>query len=204
MDFAGLPPEINSSRMYMGPGAAPMLAASAGWDALAAELHTAASGYHSVIAQLTDQSWMGPSSLSMAAAATPYLIWMRATAAQCEEAARQATGAAAAYETAYAMTVPPPMVVANRVQLATLVATNLLGQNTSAIMANEARTPRCGPRTLRQCTATRRVLLRRQLLRRSHRHRRRPTPAGSAPRRGRSRTRRAPGPAQGPRRRRRN
>ena len=48
MDFAGLPPEINSSRMYMGPGAAPMLAASAGWDALAAELHTAAGGYQSV------------------------------------------------------------------------------------------------------------------------------------------------------------
>ncbi|OBA84547.1 hypothetical protein A9W99_01440 [Mycobacterium sp. 1164966.3] len=138
MDFAGLPPEINSGRMYMGPGAAPMLAASAGWDALAAELHTAAGGYQSVITQLTGQSWIGPSSMSMAAAVTPYLIWMRATAAQCEEAARQATAAAAAFETAYAMTVPPPMVAANRVQLATLVATNLLGQNTPAIMANEA------------------------------------------------------------------
>jgi PPE family len=81
MDFAGLPPEINSSRMYTGPGATPMLAASAGWDALAAELHIAAGGYQSVIAQLTGQSWIGPSSMSMAAAVTPYLIWMRATAA---------------------------------------------------------------------------------------------------------------------------
>jgi PPE-repeat protein len=36
------------------------------------------------------------------------------------------------------MTVPPPMVTANRTQLATLVATNILGQNTPAIAANEA------------------------------------------------------------------
>jgi PPE-repeat protein len=138
MDFGALPPEVNSGRMYIGPGPATMLAASAGWEGLAAELHGAASGYQSVISGLTDESWMGPSSMSMAAAVTPYLLWMRATASQCEEAATQATAAAAAYETAFAMTVPPPMVVANRVQLLTLVATNFLGQNTPAIMATEA------------------------------------------------------------------
>ncbi len=138
MDFGALPPEVNSGRMYLGPGPATLLAASAGWDGLAAELHTAASGYQSVISGLTDESWMGPSSMSMAGAVTPYLLWMSATAAQCEEAASQATAAAAAYETAYAMTVPPPMIVANRVQLMTLIATNFLGQNTPAIMATEA------------------------------------------------------------------
>ncbi len=35
------------------------------------------------------------------------------------------------------MTVPPPVVVANQVQLAALVATNVLGQNTPAIAATE-------------------------------------------------------------------
>lgn len=30
MDFAILPPEINSGRMYSGPGAGPMLATTAG------------------------------------------------------------------------------------------------------------------------------------------------------------------------------
>jgi PPE-repeat protein len=124
--------------MYIGPGPATLLAASAGWEALAAELHAAASGYQSVISGLTDESWMGPSSMSMVAAVTPYLTLMRATAAQCEEAAGQATAAAAAYETAFAMTVPPPMIVANRAQLMTLIATNFLGQNTPAIMATEA------------------------------------------------------------------
>ena len=74
----------------------------------------------------------------MVAAVAPYLQWMRTAAAQCEDAATQATAAAAAYETAFAMTVPPPAIEANRVQLATLVATNMLGQNTPAITVTEA------------------------------------------------------------------
>jgi PPE-repeat protein len=138
MDLGALPPEVNSGRMYLGPGPATLLAASAGWERLAAELHAAASGYQSVISRLTDDSWEGPSSMSMEAAITPYLMWMRATAAQCEEAARQATAAAAAYETAFAMTVPPPMIVANRAALMTLIAANSLSQHTPAIMATEA------------------------------------------------------------------
>ena len=36
------------------------------------------------------------------------------------------------------MTVPPPVIAANRVLLATLVATNFFGQNTPAIAATEA------------------------------------------------------------------
>src|SRR5271166_5481700 len=116
MDFGALPPEINSGRMYLGPGPATLLAASAGWESLAAELTDAASGYQSVIASLTDESWLGPTSMSMAAAVTPYISWMTATAAQCEQAATQATAAAAAFETAYAMTVPPPLIAANRAQ----------------------------------------------------------------------------------------
>jgi PPE-repeat protein len=138
MDFGALPPEVNSGRMYLGPGPTTLLAASAGWESLAAELSTAASGYQSVISSLTDEAWTGPTSMSMAAAVAPYVSWMAATAEQCEQAATQATAAAAAYETAYAMTVPPPLVAANRVQLMTLIATNIFGQNTPAIMATEA------------------------------------------------------------------
>ena len=138
MDFGALPPEVNSARMYLGPGPATLLAASAGWESLGAELQSTAMGYQSAISVLTDESWTGPSSMSMQAAVTPYLVWLRTTAAQCEEAATQATAAAAAYESAYAMTVAPPLVATNRVQLATLIATNVFGQNTPAIMATEA------------------------------------------------------------------
>ena len=51
--------------------------------------------------------------------------------------ATQASASAAAYQTAFAMTVPPPLIAANRAQLAALVATNILGQNTPAIAATE-------------------------------------------------------------------
>ena len=138
MDFGALPPEVNSARMYLGPGPATLLAASAGWESLGAELQSTAVGYQSAISTLTDESWTGPTSMAMQAAVAPYLVWLSTTAAQCEQAATQATAAAAAYESAYAMTVPPPLVAANRVQLATLLATNVFGQNTPAIMATEA------------------------------------------------------------------
>ncbi|MCV7394002.1 PPE domain-containing protein, partial [Mycobacterium paraseoulense] len=39
-DFGALPPEINSGRMYAGPGSGPMMVAAAAWDVLAAELGT--------------------------------------------------------------------------------------------------------------------------------------------------------------------
>ncbi|TDH50033.1 PPE family protein [Mycobacterium talmoniae] len=137
-DFGALPPEINSTRMYAGPGSAPMMAAAASWRALAAELSSAATSYEAALTQLTGEEWTGPAAASMTAAATPYMTWMGTTAAQAEQAATQATAAAAAFEAAHAATVPPAVVAANRAQLATLVATNFLGLNTAAIAANEA------------------------------------------------------------------
>jgi hypothetical protein len=50
--------------------------------------------------------------MSMAAAAAPYVTWMNGSAAQAEETANQARAAAAAYETAFAATVPPPVIEA--------------------------------------------------------------------------------------------
>lgn len=137
MDFGALSPEINSGRMYSGLGAGSMVAAASAWDALAAQLHSTAASYSSVLSGLT-ASWRGPSSAAMAAAAAPYAAWMRASAAQAEQVAAQARAAVAAYETAFAATVPPPVIAANRSQLAALIATNLLGQNMPAIAANEA------------------------------------------------------------------
>jgi PPE-repeat protein len=138
MDFGIYPPEINSGRMYTGPGSGPMLAAAQAWGSLADELYTAASAYQSVVSELTSGSWSGPSSTSMTTAAGTYVEWLSATAAQAEETAAQGRAAAAGYEAAFAMTVPPPEIAANRSLLAVLVATNFLGQNTPAIAATEA------------------------------------------------------------------
>jgi PPE-repeat protein len=138
MDFAALPPEINSGRMYTGPGSGPMLAAAQAWETIAAELYSTASSYESVVTGLTAGQWLGPSSLAMAAAASSYMAWLSRVATQADQTASQALTAVAAYETAFASTVPPPEVAANRSELMSLIATNLLGQNTPAIAANEA------------------------------------------------------------------
>lgn len=138
MDFGALPPEINSGRMYLGPGPASLLAAAAGWESLATELTDGAGGYQAVIASLTDASWLGPASMEMAAAVMPYISWMATTAEHCGQVATQATAAAAAFDTAHAMTVPPPLVAANRARLMALIATNIFGQNTPAIMSTES------------------------------------------------------------------
>ncbi|OBF52975.1 hypothetical protein A5756_15960 [Mycobacterium sp. 852002-53434_SCH5985345] len=138
LDFGALPPEINSGRMYVGAGSGPLLSAAAAWDELAAELQATSASYGSTIETLATGPWTGPSSIAMAAAAAPYVAWMNATGAQAEEAGAQAKLAAGAYEAAFAATVPPPVIAANRALLATLIATNILGQNTPAIAATEA------------------------------------------------------------------
>ncbi|OBH48099.1 PPE family protein [Mycobacterium mantenii] len=138
MDFGALPPEINSGRIYAGPGSGPMMAAAAAWDEIAAEVGVAASGYNSVVTELTSAPWVGPAAASMLSAVAPYVSWLSVLAGQAEETAAQGRAAAAAFEAAFAMTVPPPVIAANRVLLANLVATNFFGQNTPAIAATEA------------------------------------------------------------------
>jgi len=137
-DFASRPPEINSGLIYSGAGAGPLMAASSAFNNLSSELTSNAASYESVISQLTGSEWTGPSSEAMSAAAQPYIEWLNTTSAQLRVAATQATTSAAAYETAFAASIPPPVIAANRATLAALVATNILGQNTPAIAANEA------------------------------------------------------------------
>ncbi len=137
-DFALLPPEINSARMYAGPRSGTMWAAAAAWDGLAVQLGSAASSFQSTVSTLTGGAWQGPASMTMATAAAPYVQWLTATSAKAELVANQARLSAGAFEAAFTATVPPEVVAANRALLMTLVATNLLGQNTAAIAATEA------------------------------------------------------------------
>jgi PPE-repeat protein len=138
LDFAALPPEVNSALMYTGAGSGPLMAAATAWSNLAAELSTTATQYESIVTTLTTEQWTGVGSLGAAAAAKPYVSWLGTTAAAAEQAAAQAMASAASYEAAFAATVPPPIIAANRSLLATLVATNFMGINTPAIMATEA------------------------------------------------------------------
>lgn len=137
LDFAALPPEVNSGLMYTGAGPGPYIAAGLAWDVLADELYATATSFNAVITDLT-AAWLGPASIAMAAAAAPFVSWISATAALAEAMSMQVKAATGAYEAAFAMTVPPPIIAANRSLLALLVATNWFGQNTPAIMLTEA------------------------------------------------------------------
>jgi PPE-repeat protein len=137
-DFASRPPDVTSALLYSGAGSAPLTAAASSLTNLSSELSSSAAAYESVISQLTGSEWTGPSSVAMSTAAQPYITWLTTTSGQLQEAATQAIASAAAYEAAHAAAIPPPVILANRTTLATLVATNILGQNTPAIAANEA------------------------------------------------------------------
>ncbi|OMC09797.1 hypothetical protein A5735_18550 [Mycolicibacter heraklionensis] len=137
MDFGMLPPEINSALMYSGAGSAPLWAASRAWETLGAEIYATAASYTAVLTDLTAE-WQGPAAAAMAKSFEPHLEWLNRAAAQAEQIAAQAGAAAAAHDAAFAATVPPAVVEANRETLMSLMATNVLGQNTPAIAATEA------------------------------------------------------------------
>ena len=115
MDFATLPPETNSGRMYSGPGAGSMMQAARAWDGLAAGLHAAAA------------------QTGMTEATAPYVDWLNTTAARAEHAASQAAAVAGAHRSALATMVPPAVIAGNRARQRSLAASNCLGQTGPAI-----------------------------------------------------------------------
>ena len=138
IDFGALPPDVNSARMYAGAGSTSLTTAASAWNSLAAELNSAALGYDRVLTQLSSEEWLGPASTAAVQALTPYVTWMKTTAAEAEHTAQQLISAAAAFETAFASVVPPPVIAQNRALLAQAMATNVLGQNTSVIAQLES------------------------------------------------------------------
>ena len=133
MNFATLPPEINSGRMCAGPGSGSMTEAAAAWDKLAARLYARLADYRSVTSKLA-----ATEITEMTQAAAPYIDWLDATAARAAHAATQAETAASAFESALAAVVPLPVVEANRAQWVLLASTNSLGQLSPAIADTEA------------------------------------------------------------------
>lgn len=137
MDFGLVPPEIQSALIYAGPGPGPIAVTAAAWDGLAAELDAASASYGALVTDLTSNPWLGPASEEMASAVVPYVSWMQETAAQAVETAAQVRAGVAAYEEAFAATVPPGVVQANRAELIVLIGSNIFGQNSAAIAANQ-------------------------------------------------------------------
>lgn len=137
MNFGALPPEINSGRMYSGPGSGSMMAATAAWETLAARLHHTAADYRSVSSRLAG-GWQGPAATAVSQALAAFITWLNAATAQAEHAATQAKAAASAHDAAFAAMVPPPLIDANRAVRISLASTNCLGQTSPAIADTDA------------------------------------------------------------------
>lgn len=128
MNFALLPPETNSGRLYDGPGSQSLTEAAAAWRRLSRRLWTAAADYATGAARL-------PAERSAPAHAAAAVKWLRAAAASAEDAAHGAAAAARAHDTALTVTVPPPAIEANRARRKSLAAANVLGQASPAVAA---------------------------------------------------------------------
>jgi PPE-repeat protein len=138
MEYAGMPPEVASGLVYTGPQSAPLAAAAAAWQALAADLGATATAMQSAVANLVGASWTGPTSVTMAGAGEQHVQWLVQAAAQAEETAALAGQAAAIVDAVYTGVVPPPLIAANRAALVALIGSNFMNCNAGAIAANVA------------------------------------------------------------------
>lgn len=131
------PPEVITGRLMSGAGPGPMAAASAAFGAASTALGET---NDRLVAQLAwlQTHWLGPAAESMAVSLTKHLSWLRVLEVQLDEAAARTAAQAAAFSQAYATMVPMPAIVANRVTLSSLEATNFLGVNAIPIAATEA------------------------------------------------------------------
>lgn len=134
--WIALPPEINTARLMVGAGPAPMLQAAAGWEGLAVLLETQAAELAAALTNLTSV-WTGAASERAVAATMPMITWLQTTAAQAQKRALQASAQASSYSLALATTPPLPEIEQNHITHGVLEATNFLGINTVPIALNE-------------------------------------------------------------------
>jgi len=137
MYWHGMPPEVNTARLMMGAGPAPMVQAAMGWEALAISLETQADELAASLAALTSV-WSGSASERAVNSTTPMVIWLRTVSAQAMKRALQATAQANAYTAAMTTTPPLAEIEQNHITHGVLEATNFFWVNTVPIALNEA------------------------------------------------------------------
>ena len=153
IDFGALPPEVNSTRMHCGLGSETLVTSATAWTALAAQLGSAGAAFQEVTMALAGGPWTGPSAVTMAAAAAPYVAWVMAEAALCGERGMAATNAAMAFETARLGHIHPTIVASKKAGLAAVrwLATDL-ESTPQPSQPTKPSTPSSGRRTKPRCT----------------------------------------------------
>ncbi|MEV0360931.1 PPE domain-containing protein [Nocardia sp. NPDC050697] len=135
--FGALPPEVNSARMLLGPGPAPMAAVADSYALAALALATMAAESAGAMGVL-ETTWRGPAASRAQRAFRNHGTWLEQQAQVAAQAATSAAAVAGACAAAEVAMPPLGAILANRAASATLAASNTMGQNTMAIAANEA------------------------------------------------------------------
>lgn len=134
--WIAMPPEVNTSRLMAGAGEAPMLQATAGWEALAISLEAQADELVGSLASLSSL-WTGAASERAVSATMPMVIWLRMLSLQAHKRSLQAAAQATSWATAMASTPQLTEIELNHITHAVLEATNFLGVNAIPIGLNE-------------------------------------------------------------------
>ncbi|MEV6072976.1 PPE domain-containing protein [Nocardia sp. NPDC052001] len=101
VDFAALPPEVNSARLFAGPGPEEMLKTAAAYAAIAEGFHTAAAASDGSMGQM-EVIWKGPSADTAQGAFRNHANWLRTEGDAAAATSAIAAGVAAANATALA------------------------------------------------------------------------------------------------------
>jgi PPE-repeat protein len=129
VQYWGMTPEVNAFRLTcMGAGSAAHVPVVAGYQT-ASETLIAEGTQQTATAMATSATWMGSGGVAMTGAVLPSGAWHEAAAAHAQAASETVASAGAAHATASLMTIPHPVVIANRVREVGLEASNILGQN---------------------------------------------------------------------------
>jgi PPE-repeat protein len=134
-DSAANPPEVNYYTLTSGDQAASMTAAAASYQGLADTL-SAEIGLLATNATTTATAgWQGTGGTAMVVSASELIEVLSLAVAWLQQASMEAGEIVQAYHTAQSTMIPGPVSDLNRVTQASLVASNIIGQNTPAIIA---------------------------------------------------------------------
>jgi PPE-repeat protein len=137
-DAAALPPELNHTLHSMGDLGESLMQAAAGHEMVADMLiaEMTAMGLNTSTTAMV--AWQGPGGVMMQMSAQEFIEVCALASMWARMSSTQAAEVVAAHSTALQSMVPAEVSLANRTTYAGLAASNLLGQNTPAMMALDA------------------------------------------------------------------
>ncbi|AKN16087.1 PPE family protein [Mycobacterium haemophilum DSM 44634] len=132
MHFEADPPEVNSGRMYAGPGAESLEAAASAWSSLRKEMMALERSFNRVLLGLMD-SWSGPAVTQAVDAAKPFARWLTDLSEQLSGIFWQIHAIVVAYDRARDEVVPPDEIADNRAERRMLIKRNAFGRYNAQI-----------------------------------------------------------------------